>query len=216
MSHAVVGCERNVSGGLQVVHAREHDDEVGAEVEIPRRERHEALQARPAGETPVRDVRGRLEERAQPRGPGARVVRGEEVERRRPALAEDAIGARGFRDGDVAHVRDALAPRVEMHNVSRRLEDRIGTARHDEDGVRPIGPPDLLDESRVGRNLRLGPLPRFQAKRRAAAALEKQEQGSGDRERQKHVRQETADQLHAAPIIRSVPAGTGPANTRAA
>ncbi len=163
---------------VEVVDAREHDDEVGCQVEIARSPATRGSQGSSSRESPRSRRRRGDRGRSEPRGPGrasSGASRSNVVE---PPSHTMRYVPSGF-GTHVAHVRDALAACVEVHDVARRLEDGVRPARHDEQRVRPVRLSDLLDEPRVGRRpaSRATP-PVFRAKRRAATAFEEQKQRS--------------------------------------
>ena len=194
----VVRGEGDVTGWLQVVDACKHDHDVRREIDVADLQGNEAFETRPTREPGVRDVRAWGEERSQAGGPGRRVVGREEIEGRRSAFADDPGNAGLLREGKVADVRRALAPGVEVDDLSRGLERRVRPPRDDEVRVRAIGPSDLLDELRVRLNPRLGPGPGLRAQRNAAPALKGEEEQDDNPERREDVRGERAEGLHAS------------------
>ena len=125
MPDGVVAEERDVACGLGVVDAGEDDDEIRREVDVAQFQRDEVLHARPAREAAVHDVGARTELPGKPRRPGARVVRGEEVERRGPPFADDPETPLRLRH---LHLGAPRAERVEGRHVPRQTEDRSRSA----------------------------------------------------------------------------------------
>ena len=192
MPDGVVAEERDVPRGLGVVDAGEDDDEIRREVDVAQLQRDEVLHARPTGEAAVHDVGARTENPGEPRRPGARVVRGEEVEGRGPPFADDSETPLRLRH---LHLGAPRAERVEGRHVTRQTEDRSRPARDGEERMEAVGGADGTDLTGAPLLLRHGPFAAAQPPDHAPPDLEDGEEGDGDGRGHEHVRGEPANRL---------------------